>query len=974
MRYALILIVVLTVAVSAQQGGGSQGRQGGQGSQGSGGARATPKPTVPPDPDVDKDADKDADRKFSPIGFYDLLAYEQAFPGAVGSPEVARASAQKYSAFSASVMRGGLDNDFWVNLGPATVERSGNASGNISGRVSALAITPRCALSGGCRLWVGTAGGGVWRTDDAMRTTDPKWKWVGIGLGTNSIGSLAMDPGDRFGSTLYVGTGETNTPNNSGAGTGLYRTTDGGDSWSRISTMITDPLVSPAPIDFTSTRGISTVIVDPTNTQTLYVATTSAMLGMTAVRGGQSQVTGYPQPRVGLYKTTNRGQSWTLIWVPPLDPVIPANPNLGIGVGDTMFGVRHVKLDPKDPGIIYATAWNNAIHRSAPSLEGGDASFKPIYALVNAVRFRDLAMFDLTVKNGKTRVYVYNGTEAAAPQGFYRLDNADVPAASLVTGSGASLTNTSAWLALSSDISSQPGFTSRRMCSSQCYYDLVVATPPGQPDTVIIGGVAQSTFGQATMRSTNAGVGFSAFGSDAQPTSNQSHVDVRAVAFHPRDPDIAFVGSDGGLVRNDGNFTDARSRCSTQFTGTASCQVAFAAVPTRLYFLNKGLQTLQFYNIELDPQQPLKRMIGGLQDNSTIWQDGTGSQLTWTTLFPFGDGTSASGFHPANPAIVFASFQSNNYFTNFRNGDSTSWVRTHDPIQVAAERESVTASTGRQFLTFDRTRPDTQFTAFQHVWRTQTNGGPQAFLEANCKFPGGTSARICGDWVPLGIEFPFQAGSTPESPSRKPGDLTSDFYGTDRTGGLIVSAERTPADTGTLWAATNMGRLFIAKGVDGAAAAVQFVRIDTPVMPNRFVTRIVVDRFDPNVAYISYSGFNALTPGTPGHIFRAVYNPGTQLASFVSADYDIGDIPINTIAFDDVRGDLYAGTDFGPLRLRKDMTHWEGAGSGFPEALMVDLEILPDARILVAATHGVGIYYLALPKVPVESPATPRRR
>jgi hypothetical protein len=141
---------------------------------------------------------------------------------------------------------------------------------------------------------------------------------------------------------------------------------------------------------------------------------------------------------------------------------------------------------------------------------------------------------------------------------------------------------------------------------------------------------------------------------------------------------------------------------------------------------------------------------------------------------------------------------------------------------------------------------------------------------------------------------------------------------------------------------------------------VEFVRIDTPVSPNRFVTRIAVDRFDPNVAYISYAGFNALTPGTPGHIFRVVYNPSTRLASFVSADYDIGDIPINTMAFDDVQGDLYAGTDFGVLRLRKDMTHWEGGGSGLPEALLVDLEILPDARILVAATHGVGIYYLIL--------------
>ena len=90
-------------------------------------------------------------------------------------------------------------------------------------------------------MWVGTAGGGVWRTDDAMHTSDPKWRWIGRGLGTNSIGSLTVDPNDRFGATIYVGTGETNTPSNSGAGTGLYRSTDGGDNWTRISTMITDP-------------------------------------------------------------------------------------------------------------------------------------------------------------------------------------------------------------------------------------------------------------------------------------------------------------------------------------------------------------------------------------------------------------------------------------------------------------------------------------------------------------------------------------------------------------------------------------------------------------------------------------------------------------------------------------------------------------------------------------------------------------
>ena len=78
-------------------------------------------------------------------------------------------------------------------------------------------------------------------------------------------------------------------------------------------------------------------------------------------------------------------------------------------------------------------------------------------------------------------------------------------------------------------------------------------------------------------------------------------------------------------------------------------------------------------------------------------------------------------------------------------------------------------------------------------------------------------------------------------------------------------------------------------------------------------------------------------------------------------DFDLGDIPINTIAFDDRRGDLYAATDFGPLLLREGSSNWQLAAVGFPEALMVDLEMVADQRVLIAATHGLGIFYLTLP-------------
>jgi hypothetical protein len=905
---------------------------------------------------------------YSPLGFLDLRAYEQAYPATVRHPELVRASMQKYWAFrgiaySGRVASGGV----WTSLGPETTIQNPDdgSTETASGRVAALAISPTCQEDGPCRLWVGTAGGGVWRTDDAMNTEDVGWRWISQGLGTNSIGSVTVDPNDRSGNTIFVGTGETNQPVNSAAGTGLYRSVDGGDHWTRIPTMILDPVVSNVPMDFTFTRGISTVVVEPGNSQAIYVATTSAMLGMTAVRGGQTQRPGFPQPRTGLYKTENGGTTWTLIWVPPLDPVLPVNPHLGEGVGDTMFGVRHVKLDPRNVRTVYASAWNNAIHRSAPGLEGGDASFKPVYAIVGLQRFQDLAMFDLTVQNGRTRMYVYNGTLNQQEQALYRLDNADVPASTLViTGSGGALSNTAAWLRLSSNNTSQPGSISRNICTSQCFYDLVVAVPEGQPDTVVLGGVQAPDFGEATIRSTNAGQTFSGFGNDAQNPRNTSHVDVRAVVFHPRNSRIAFVGSDGGVVRNDGVFVSNTGLCQSvaAFRNDPQCSIALGDVPRRLYFLNRGLQTMQFYNVAVDPRAPLRRLLGGLQDNGTIWTDGTGDTRVWKALFPFGDGTSASGFHPARSDVLFASFQSNRFFTNFRNGQLSGWVITDEPIRNAGERATVTASTGRQFIAVDQVNPDTQFTAFQHVWRTQNNGGDQTFLEGNCRFTTGeTPGAICGDWQPLGVPFPFAIGTTPDHPSRQPGDLTSIFYGTDRAGGIVVAAERSPADAGTLWAASSFGRLFIAKNANGPAAAVEFVRIDTPVMPNRFVTRIVADRSNPNVAYISYTGFTTITPATPGHVFRAVYDPALRRATFTSLDFDLGDIPINTIAFDDRRGDLYAATDFGPLILREGSTSWQLAGIGFPEAVMVDLDLVADQRVLVAATHGIGIFYLSLP-------------
>src|SRR5580765_2240669 len=126
----------------------------------------------------------------------------------------------------------------WDSIGPDTlnVDRLGTQSfikpTQWSGRVTALTVSPKCDADK-CTLYVGAAGGGVWQTKDAL-AKKAHWKQISEGIPTNAIGSIAVDPNDPTGKTLYVGTGEANASGDSEAGLGLYKSTDGGDHWSIV--------------------------------------------------------------------------------------------------------------------------------------------------------------------------------------------------------------------------------------------------------------------------------------------------------------------------------------------------------------------------------------------------------------------------------------------------------------------------------------------------------------------------------------------------------------------------------------------------------------------------------------------------------------------------------------------------------------------------------------------------------------------
>jgi hypothetical protein len=192
--------------------------------------------------------------------------------------------------------------------------------------------------------------------------------------------------------------------------------------------------------------------------------------------------------------------------------------------------------------------------------------------------------------------------------------------------------------------------------------------------------------------------------------------------------------------------------------------------------------------------------------------------------------------------------------------------------------------------------------------------------------------------------------------------LTATTLGT-RAGGDVTAVARASADASTLWTATSRGRVFISRNADAEpASSVSFKRLDSLAAnaPNRYVTAIYVDPANVNHAWISYSGFSSATPTTPGHVFEVTYNAGAGTATWKSLDGDMGDLPITALVRDDANGALYAGSDYGVIKLDSGDDSWTAAAPGMPNVEIPGLTIVPGARLLYAASHGLGAWVLNL--------------
>ena len=913
----------------------------------------------------------------------------RAFQSLPGSAP--RSSFQSSSAYNAAKATTPVQ---WSALGPVTpnvssfwtqfynpVTRTGPATQE-SGRVTALAIDPNCA-PGACRMWVAAAGGAIWRTSDALASS-VQWTPPSALLPTNSFGSLYYDAPSH---TLYAGSGEPNGSSDSEAGLGLFKSTDFGATW----------MLVPGSFPVAVNRSIGAIAIDDsTNPATIYIGTDVARHGSSSVNGGRR--TPPNAPALGVYRSVDGGQTFTL--ESDLSAKTPPSPNPpSTGTDWFQGGINKLELDPNNPHMLYAAVFGYGIWRADES-SPAPRTWSQVFHTMNQNNFSDpnspigdtfgdRTEFDLVNRGGTTGIYVGDASDDfVSTPGSGPLPQAwrDDLIASVTGDPNGNYTNPigDGWVQLSSSSRTDTGFGVYGFCQNgQCGYDEFVSSPPGQPDTVWYGGsmnygelfgddrnglaAPPISNGRAVVRSTNADNGnvvnantigvtwqdMTAVLADPSAAWNVKqgiHPDLHAIAF-AQNGNTAFIGSDGGVVRIDVSSPQDQTASCAQRTwayggpGTPDqplapadlnqCQMLLHGVPDSITPINNGLVDLQYQSLSISPRAPRSDILGGTQDNGTWSLNGgpVGTEVVG------GDG-GQSGFNSSNTAVRFHTFFNATPDVNFHGGDPTQWLDTYDVLLLSKENQSFYSP-----FTTDPVTPGRAFIGLQHVWRTNDDGGSEAALQP-CNELNYQAQRPCGDWRPIGP------------------DLTGNLFGTDRNGQFVVATVRAPSNAGMLWAATRTGRVFVTNNAGAPPPGVGFHRIDTPSTPGRFVSGIAVDPTNPNHAWISFSGYNAYTPTTPGHVFEVTYHPRKYTATWVDRSYNLGDQPITGIVENEQTGDLYAASDFGVLRLAAGSRTWTNGAPGLPQVAVYGITYVQSAHLLYAATHGRGAFSLRLPVRP----------
>ena len=413
----------------------------------------------------------------------------------------------------------------------------------MSGRVLDIVVDPVKRST-----WYVATVGGVWKTENAGVTFQP----IFDRYGSYSIGCLAIDPKDRF--TIWVGTGENNSQRSVGYGDGLYKSTDGGASFTRVG--------------LENSEHIGKIVVHPDDSNTVYVAAQGPLWK----KGGDR----------GLYRTTDGGKTWEKI----------------LNVSDDT-GINEVHLDPGNPDIMYASAYQRRRHTWV-LINGGPES--SLYKSTDAgATWRkinrglpggDKGRIGLAISPINPEV-VYAVVEAISGGGTFRSSNRG-----------------ESWRKMGDYVTGSPQ-----------YYQEIVACPH-KFDRLY----ALDTYLQV---SEDGGRTFSGLG------EADKHVDNHAMVIDPNDPAHLIIGCDGGIYESWDRG--------------------------RTYDFKANLPITQFYKVAVSNEKPFYYVYGGTQDNAT--QGGPsrtnnihGIRNSDWFITVFGDGFEPA-VDPVDPDTIYSQWQ-----------------------------------------------------------------------------------------------------------------------------------------------------------------------------------------------------------------------------------------------------------------------------------------------------------------------------